>query len=229
VLPDRRSAAVLAGGALAALTAFALTACAPVGGDENGNDTVAAGNAAAEAAPSTEPPLPDEAEDPVAKQASEDLTEELNGKKVARMGKVVTDDKGWILYRFDKDTADPPASECVDECERVWPPAYTDGNPIIKGVDQDLVGTVTRDDGTRQLTINGWPLYRYIGDKKPGQWTGQAVGGVWFVIAPTGKKNLTCLPKGTPKAVAPPAAEDGAADDAAAEDAAPADDGGYSY
>ena len=52
---------------------------------------------------------------------------------------------------------------------------------------------------------------------------------MWFVIAPTGKKNLTCLPKGTPKAVAPPAAEDGTADDAAAEDAAPADDGGYGY
>jgi hypothetical protein len=95
----------------------------------------------------------------------------------------------------------------VDACARVWPPALTDGNPQIQGVADDKVGTVNRPDGTRQLTIGGWPVYRYIGDKQPGQWKGQGVGGTWFVVAPDGKKNLTCLPTSTPKAVAPPPAE----------------------
>lgn len=230
MLPDRRTAA-LAGGALAALAAMALSACAPVGGDGYGNEP-ATRNAAATSTPEapaedpTEAPAEEPAADPVAKQAPEDLTEQLIGKSVPRMGKVVTDEKGWILYRFDKDSADPPASNCNDECERVWPPAYTNGNPVLKGVDDDLVGTVTRDDGTRQLTINGWPVYRYIGDKKPGQWTGQAVGGVWFVIAPDGKKNLTCLPEGTPKAVAPPPADDSSGEGAQAPGS---DSGGTNY
>jgi predicted lipoprotein with Yx(FWY)xxD motif len=226
VLPDRRTVA-LASGALAALTAMALSACAPVSGDEYGSEPVG------EKAAASSPEAPAEeaaAEDPQAQQAPEDLTTQLIGKKVPRMGRVVTDEKGWILYRFDADTADPPASNCNNQCQRVWPPAYTDGNPIVKGVDEDLVGTVTRDDGTRQLTINGWAVYRYIGDRKPGQWTGQAVAGKWFVISPDGKKNITCLPEGTPKAVAPPPAEDEQAandEEAAAEPAG--DSGGYDY
>lgn len=212
---DRRTVA-LAGGAVAALAAMTLSACAPVGSD--GYDQPKTKNAAAAGTPEapaddpvaeeTEEPAAEPSAEPVAKQAPEDLTRQLIAKSLPKMGKVVTDEDGWVLYRFDKDTADPPASNCNDQCERIWPPAYTDGNPVVKGVPDDLVGTVTRDDGTRQLTINGWPVYRYIGDKKPGQWKGQKVGGTWFVIAPDGKKNLTCLPKGTPKAVAPPPSDD---------------------
>ncbi|MEH1164484.1 hypothetical protein V6V47_03760 [Micromonospora sp. CPCC 205539] len=183
----------------------ALTACAPAGYDAaNSSAAEPVAVAAAEPTASAEP---EASAAPVADApppADVDLTEKLIGKKVARMGNVVTDEKGWILYRFDKDTADPSSSNCVDKCAEVWPPALTDGNPEVTGVSDDKVGSVTRQDGTRQLTIGGWPVYRYIGDKKPGQWKGQAVGGTWFVVAPDGKKNLTCLPTSTPKAVAPP-------------------------
>ena len=86
---------------------------------------------------------------------------------------------------------------------------YTeDGKPKLNGVDPDDVGTVTRADGTKQLTIGDWPVYRYAGDKKPGQWLGQNVGSKWFVIKPDGTKNLTCLPKPS-KPIAPPADDDG--------------------
>ncbi|MFC4021901.1 hypothetical protein ACFOW4_28725 [Micromonospora sp. GCM10011542] len=187
----------------------ALTACAPAGYD--GANTSAAepvAVAAAEPTASAEPEASASAEAPAADApppADVDLTEQLIAKKVARMGNVVTDQDGWILYRFDKDTADPPSSNCVEKCAQVWPPALTDGNPQLNGLSDDKVGSVTRQDGTRQLTIGGWPVYRYIGDKKPGQWKGQGVGGTWFVVAPDGKKNLTCLPTSTPKPVAPPA------------------------
>jgi predicted lipoprotein with Yx(FWY)xxD motif len=129
---------------------------------------------------------------------------ELIRKSTRQMGEVVTDGKGWVLYRFDKDTANPPESNCNGDCARVWPPALTTGTPTLQGIDRSLVGTVTRADGSTQITLKGWPLYRYAGDLKPGQWKGQGVGGTWFVVAPDGKKNLSCLPKGTPKAVAPP-------------------------
>jgi predicted lipoprotein with Yx(FWY)xxD motif len=190
---------------IAAGTLVALTACAPAG--YNGAD---AGEAAPIPVAAAEPTAtgPETSASPDApKDAPSDveLTDELIGKKVARMGEVVTDQDGWILYRFDKDTADPPASNCVDTCAEIWPPALTDGEPALDGVSDDKVGTIDRQDGTKQLTLGGWPLYRYIGDKKPGQWKGQGVSGTWFVVQPNGKKNLSCLPTGTPKPVAPPA------------------------
>ncbi|MFI7491959.1 hypothetical protein ACIBXA_26620 [Micromonospora echinaurantiaca] len=201
----------------------ALTACAPAGYDganQSAAEPVAV--AAAEPTATAEPEASASAEAPVADApppTDVELTDRLIGKKVARMGSVVTDQDGWILYRFDKDTNDPAASNCVDKCAEVWPPALTDGNPQLNGVSDDKVGTVTRQDGTRQITLDGWPLYRYIGDKKPGQWKGQGVGGTWFVVAPDGKKNLTCLPTGTPKPVAPPSDDQGAQ----------GGDSGYSY
>ena len=45
-----------------------------------------------------------------------------------------------------------------------------------------------------------------VTDGKSGAWKGQGVGGTWFVVAPTGKKNLSCVPTGTPTPVAPPPA-----------------------
>jgi predicted lipoprotein with Yx(FWY)xxD motif len=50
---------------------------------------------------------------------------------------------------------------------------------------------VQRPDGASQLTINGWPVYRFSGDKTPGATTGQGVGTVWFAVTPDGKKAAT--------------------------------------
>ncbi|KUJ48975.1 MULTISPECIES: lipoprotein [Micromonospora] len=199
----------------------ALTACAPAG--YNGADPGVAEPVAVAAADSTATPDPESSADPEASaepgaSASPgaepeadaplpdgvELTESLTGKKFPRMGSAVVNQDGFLLYRFDRDSNDPPATNCEDQCAEVWPPALTDGNPKLKGVSDDAVGTITRPDGTRQITLDGWPLYTYIGDKKPGQWKGQGVGGTWFVVNPDGSKNLECLPKGTPKAVEPP-------------------------
>jgi predicted lipoprotein with Yx(FWY)xxD motif len=134
-------------------------------------------------------------------------TNTLTAKTIARMGAVVVDDNGWVLYRFDKDTAKPPTSNCTGQCAKVWPPLLSSngGIPQLSGVDANLVGTIQRADGGTQITLAGWPLYRYVGDKTPGKWTGQGVGGTWWVSSPTGKKNLTCVPTSTPTAAQPPA------------------------
>ncbi len=193
------------GGALCA--ALALTGCGQAGYGAPGTS--------AELRPAVDPG--GKAAEPAAKPAASKparnvegkLTDELIAKRVPRMGNVVTDAKGWILYRFDNDTATPESvSNCAGECAKVWPPLLTkDGNPQLTGVSAAKVGSIRREDGSRQVTIGGWPVYRYIGDKKAGTWKGQAVGGTWFVVDKNGKKNLTCLPKGTPKAVEPPADE----------------------
>ncbi|GAA3449504.1 COG4315 family predicted lipoprotein [Dactylosporangium matsuzakiense] len=196
-----RLTATVAGCAAAAAALAALTACAPPGANTDKTNDVAAQQQV--------PALNEvggESLAPVASTPAVPLTTTLKAASIPKMGKVVTDQDGFVLYRFDKDTAKPPKSNCVDKCAQVWPPATTDGNPDLSGVDPSVVGTVTRADGSRQITLAGWPVYRYIGDPKPGAWKGQNVGGVWFVVDPTGKKNLTCLPTPAPTAVQPPAA-----------------------
>jgi predicted lipoprotein with Yx(FWY)xxD motif len=191
---------VIAAGCAAATAFVGLTACAATG---NGNGQNAALAAATNGAPST---VPDDPTTPPPPAPTKPLTTALRAATIPKMGKVVTDQKGWVLYRFDKDTANPSVSNCEGKCAQVWPPALTDGNPELLGVDPAVVGTVIRADGSFQLTLAGWPVYRYIGDPKPGAWKGQNVGGTWFVVSNNGKKNLTCLPTPAPTAVTPPAA-----------------------
>jgi predicted lipoprotein with Yx(FWY)xxD motif len=123
-------------------------------------------------------------------------TKSLTAKTLPRMGNVVVDSGGWTLYRFDQDTANPPKSNCNGECATQWPPVITDGEPQVTGIDKNKVGTITRDDGSKQLTIGGWPVYRFAADGKAGVWKGQAVKNVWWVVSSDGKRNLTCLPEG---------------------------------
>ncbi|MET9479158.1 SCO0930 family lipoprotein [Streptomyces sp. NPDC006638] len=104
------------------------------------------------------------------------------------LGEVVTDSEGFTLYRFDKDTASPPKSNCEGDCEKAWPVVSAEGAKAPAGVDASLLGEVARADGTKQLTIAGWPMYRYAQDESPGDANGQGVGGTWFASAPDGKK-----------------------------------------
>ncbi|MFD9000202.1 SCO0930 family lipoprotein [Streptomyces sp. NPDC059582] len=106
----------------------------------------------------------------------------------AELGKVLTDSTGLTLYRFDQDTAEPPKSNCDGDCATAWPPVPADDATAGAGIDKALLGEVTRTDGTKQLTVGGWPAYRYAKDTKAGDTTGQGVGGKWFSLAPDGKK-----------------------------------------
>ncbi|MGW2486209.1 SCO0930 family lipoprotein [Streptomyces sp. NPDC001606] len=113
----------------------------------------------------------------------------------AELGKVVTDGAGMTLYRFDEDTANPPKSNCSGDCATTWPPVPADDATAGAGIDKALLGEVTRADGSKQLTIAGWPAYRYAKDAKAGDVKGQGVGGKWFALAPDGKKaSLSELP-----------------------------------
>ncbi|MFD9033493.1 SCO0930 family lipoprotein [Streptomyces sp. NPDC059567] len=105
-----------------------------------------------------------------------------------QLGKVVTDSEGFTLYRFDKDSASPPKATCEGDCAKAWPVVSADGAKAPAGVAPSLLGEVTRTDGTKQLTLDGWPMYRYAKDTKPGDLNGQGVGGTWFASAPDGKK-----------------------------------------
>ncbi|MBE1499297.1 putative lipoprotein with Yx(FWY)xxD motif [Amycolatopsis lexingtonensis] len=107
---------------------------------------------------------------------------------VANVGQVLTDQNGMTLYRFDKDTAKPPKSNCDGDCAKAWPPLLSTGDVEVQGVDKSLVGKVTRSDGTEQITVGGWALYRYAKDTKAGEATGQGVGGAWYAANAKGGK-----------------------------------------
>ncbi|WP_188135192.1 COG4315 family predicted lipoprotein [Lentzea indica] len=121
----------------------------------------------------------------------------LVGKPVDKMGLVVQDGDGRTMYRFDKDTPKPEGkSNCNNQCAVTWPPLLSDTVPQVEGIDAKLVSLITRADGKKQVAIDGWALYAYSQDPKPGAWKGQGVGGTWFVIQPDGKRNVECLPPG---------------------------------
>lgn len=104
------------------------------------------------------------------------------------LGSIGIDGEGFTLYRFDKDTASPSKSNCVTDCVRLWPPVLVTKEITFRNLDAGRLGVVTRQDGTRQLMIGGWPAYPYVQDEIPGETRGQGVGRTWFVLGPDGAK-----------------------------------------
>jgi predicted lipoprotein with Yx(FWY)xxD motif len=104
------------------------------------------------------------------------------------LGAIVIDGQGFVLYRFDADSANPPQSRCVDVCMRDWLPVPATPELRVVGIDRQLVGQVARPDGSAQLTLAGWPLYGFAGDRAPGDATGHRHEARWFVITPNGAR-----------------------------------------
>jgi predicted lipoprotein with Yx(FWY)xxD motif len=179
--------------AAAVAAALALTACGAgedLGGDYSANPAPVLGppprpgDSTPVPAPSTPAPAPQIPATPPAGGVR------LTAQEVPQLGTVVTESQGLTLYRFDRDTSRPPAATCVDACAADWPPLVVDpeGALVLDGVDRAAVGMVQRPDGSSQLTIGGWPVYRYAGDTVPGATGGQGMGGTWFAVTPGGGK-----------------------------------------
>ena len=94
---------------------------------------------------------------------------------------VLTNAKGFTLYSFALDT--PASSKCYGSCAVYWPPVT--GTTAAGQGPPGKVTTITRTDGSHQLTYNGHPLYTYIGDTAPGQARGNNLnlnGGLWHEV-----------------------------------------------
>ena len=112
------------------------------------------------------------------------------------LGQILVDANGMTLYLFDND--EPGKSNCDDACLRRWPPLLADaGAAPTAGSDVSAtLGTIQRDDGATQVTANDMPLYYWFEDKQPGDVLGQAVGDVWWVLAPDGTAIRTAAAAG---------------------------------
>jgi predicted lipoprotein with Yx(FWY)xxD motif len=99
--------------------------------------------------------------------------------------KVLTNAKGFTLYWFVPDTS--TKSNCNGACAQYWPPVK---GPVTAGTGvTGKIGVITRQDGSKQATYDGHPLYTYVSDTAPGQAKGNGVnlsGGVWHEVTVTG-------------------------------------------
>ncbi|GHE13659.1 hypothetical protein [Streptomyces alanosinicus] len=117
------------------------------------------------------------------------MTTMVMAKAVKGTGGIVTDDKGMTLYRYGRDQAHPSKWTCAGSCTRTWMPVIVEGPVQTSGVEESLLGTVHRN-GMKQLTLAGWPLYRYAGDTKAGQMNGQGKDKEWYAITPSGRNSV---------------------------------------
>jgi predicted lipoprotein with Yx(FWY)xxD motif/plastocyanin len=131
----------------------------------------------------------------------------INTATKANIGGYLVDGKGMTLYYFAKDTIGK--SNAAGAILANWP-VFNAGNiavpPALNAAD---FGSITRDDGSKQTTYKGWPLYHYIKDQVSGDTLGQGAGGVWFVInpanfPPTPTSSATPSPTPTPTPPPPP-------------------------
>jgi predicted lipoprotein with Yx(FWY)xxD motif len=96
--------------------------------------------------------------------------------------------KHLTVYLFEADKG--PHSRCSGACAAAWPPVI--GTPKAAGqVSAAKLGSITRPDGTKQVTYKGHPLYFFVKDKDDGDSYGEAIkafGAEWYVLSPAGTK-----------------------------------------
>jgi len=114
----------------------------------------------------------------VALAAHNDVKVKTNEK----IGIYLTDAKGMTLYQFKKDS--PGKSACAGDCLTKWPLYYQEHVAPTGDLKASDFATISREDGKKQTTYKGMPLYYFAGDKAPGDVNGQGARDVWFVAAP---------------------------------------------
>ena len=161
--------------AVAVVTAALLAGC---GGGSSSSSSTTAKSTTSSSLPAPKPP-----------PNAEEGTVFVSLGSAAGLGLVLADSEGRVLYAFSKDT--PKASACEGACAKAWPPLLVEkGEPEpSNGASGARLGTITRGDGSRQVTYAGHPLYTYGGDGRPGQAKGNGVsafGGTWTALKGSG-------------------------------------------
>jgi predicted lipoprotein with Yx(FWY)xxD motif len=169
----KRAALLLA--AASAASALALAGCGGGSGSTGSSSAPAA-------APSS------------ASSAASSSSEEVETLKTATVAghTVVVDGEGKAVYVYTRDNAGATTSACTGGCASLWPAVTSAGAPTLQGV-TGKIGSITGVGGKQQITVNGMPIYYYAKDTGPGQFNGQGVANVWYVIGADGTMIQTPL------------------------------------
>ncbi len=119
------------------------------------------------------------------------------GLRSTSLGSVLTNSQGRTLYVLTADSAGK--STCTGACATAWPPLTVKSGqtPAAGSGVTATLGTITRSDGTVQVTANGLPLYTFVRDAKARDVNGQGVnafGGTWYVVNASGAMVRTARP-----------------------------------
>ena len=198
------------GGALAA--AATVAACSSAGS----SSSAAAAPAASTPAASTPAASTPAASSPAASSAPAAAAGASGGTVIttakSSAGTFLTTGSGKAVYLWVKDTGD--MSNCNGACAGAWPPVTTTATATASGAAKASdIGTITRSDGTKQVTYDGHPLYYVSGDSGPGMASGQGsdgFGAKWWLVSPSGSEvtasvtSLTAARGGSTTPAAPP-------------------------
>jgi predicted lipoprotein with Yx(FWY)xxD motif len=101
----------------------------------------------------------------------------------AALGSFLTTAQGMTLYEHSGDSTN--LSTCSGSCAIIWIAfAPTSTSLTAPSNATGTLGTMTRDDGSLQVTYNGWPLYTYTGDINAGDTNGSGLANIWSVAKP---------------------------------------------
>ena len=133
----------------------------------------------ATAAPATDAPTQAPAASQAATGSATVLAKTINGQTI-----LVAGSNGMTVYTFTKDTAGSGQSACSGQCLVIWPALTVAAGSQPTGGDgvSGKLGTITRDDGSLQVTYNGLPLYFYQKDSAPGDTNGNYPS--WNLVKP---------------------------------------------
>lgn len=127
--------------------------------------------------------------------AAQDGAATLTVQTSEEHGPYVADGDGRALYMFEADTRGEGETEavsnCEDACAEAWPPLIAESPKAGEQMQAELIGTIERRDGQRQVTYNGWPLYYFVRDENPGDTNGHDIegfGAEWYLLTPAGEK-----------------------------------------
>jgi predicted lipoprotein with Yx(FWY)xxD motif len=142
----------------------------------------ACSSAAASSSPSSAPTA--------GSSASASTTGTVITTQAGSAGAFLTAGSGRAVYLWAKDGMN--MSTCSGACAAAWPPVPATGKlTATGGAKASDLGTITRSDGTKQVTYDGHPLYYFAGDSAAGQTNGQGsdnFGAKWWLVASSGAK-----------------------------------------
>ena len=127
---------------------------------------------------------------PTGTPASGSTTATVIESHAGSAGSFLTNASGRAVYLWAADSMNK--SMCSGACAQAWPPVTSMGQvTAAHGAKAADLGTITRSDGTKQVTYLGHPLYYFAGDSGPGQTNGQgsdSFGAKWWLVTPAGAK-----------------------------------------
>ena len=113
---------------------------------------------------------------------------ELAVHVVKAYGHILADAAGDSLYVLSAEAHGKVV--CKGACLKIWPPLLvpTAVKKVALGAGvKGKIGFVARSPKEKQVTFNGYPLYTFKADTKPGQANGEGIvhfGGTWFLANP---------------------------------------------